>query len=490
MSEEKKYDLLIKNIQVVKPNSDEIEISDIAIKDGVFKEIKPNINTEEAKDVYDGNNKLAFPGLVDAHMHTGIYNPLNEDAIIESRAAAMGGVTSSLNYMRTGGYYLNKGGPYKDFLPEVLELSKNNFFVDYAYHVAPMDRSHIDEIPSIIDEFGITSFKIFMFYGGHGLHGASSSQHEFLMIDENEKYDIAHFEFVMRGIQKAIEMYPDKKDDISLSLHCETAEIMAAYTKLVQEENKLEGLHAYSASRPPHSEGLAIFIASYLANETQLPNVNLLHLSSKKAVDAAMQMQTVFPHINFRKEVTIGHLILDVDASTGNLAKVNPPIRPREDVEFLWDSVLNGDIDWIVSDHACCKHEDKVDLNNADNIWLAKSGFGGTEYLLSALVSEGSKRGLSLNKMAELTSLNPARRYGLPSKGDIKIGLDADLVLVDPNETWTIRAEESESGQGYTPFEGQELNAKVTTTFLRGDRIYDEGQVLGEPKGNYLKRPY
>jgi allantoinase len=92
--------------------------------------------------------------------------------------------------------------------------------------------------------------------------------------------------------------------------------------------------------------------------------------------------------------------------------------------------------------------------------------------------------------MAELTSLNPARRYGLPSKGDIKIGLDADLVLVDPNETWTIRAEESESGQGYTPFEGQELNAKVTTTFLRGHRIYDEGQVLGEPKGNYLKRPY
>ena len=265
-----------------------------------------------------------------------------------------------------------------------------------------MDRSHIDEIPNIIDEFGITSFKIFMFYGGHGLHGASSSQHEFLMIDENEKYDIAHFEFVMRGIQKAIEMYPDKKDDISLSLHCETAEIMAAYQKLVQEENKLEGLHAYSASRPPHSEGLAIFIASYLANETQLPNVNLLHLSSKKAVDAAMQMQAVFPHINFRREVTIGHLILDVDAETGNLAKVNPPIRPREDVEFLWESVLNGDIDWIVSDHACCKHEDKVDNDNADDIWLAKSGFGGTEYLLSALVSEGSKRGLSLNKMAEL----------------------------------------------------------------------------------------
>ena len=375
-------------------------------------------------------------------------------------------------------------------MPEVFELSNDNFYVDYAYHLAPMDKKHISEIPELIDEFGVTSFKIFMFYGGHGLHGASSNQHEFLMINPEEKYDIAHFEFVMRGVQDAIMRFPEKKDDISLSLHCETAEIMAAYTKIVQEENKLSGLRAYSASRPPHSEGLAIFIASYLANETELPNINLLHLTSKKAVDAAMQMQTVFPHINFRREVTIGHLILDVDAETGNLAKVNPPIRPREDVEYLWESVLYGDISWICSDHACCKHEDKVDSDDSENIWLAKSGFGGTEYLLSALVSEGRKRGLSFNRMAELTSLNPARRYGLRNKGDIEIGLDADLALVDPDHNWTIRAEESESGQGYTPFEGLELDAKVATTFLRGNLIYDNEEVIGEPKGNYLKRPY
>jgi allantoinase len=131
-----------------------------------------------------------------------------------------------------------------------------------------------------------------------------------------------------------------------------------------------------------------------------------------------------------------------------------------------------------------------VDANDAENVWLAKSGFGGTEYLLSALVSEGTKRGLSFNRMAELTSLNPARRYGLRSKGDIAEGLDADVVLVDPDDTWTVKAEESESGQGYTPFEGQELSAKVTTTFLRGHRIYDNHQVIGQPNGKYLKRPY
>lgn len=490
MADSKEFDLLIKNVEVVRPNTDSVESGDIAIKDGKVARISAELPSESADEIYDGSGRLAFPGLVDAHMHTGIYSPLQDDAVTESRAAAMGGVTSSLNYMRTGGYYLNKGGPYRDFFPEVLELSDGRFHVDYAYHLAPMDRHHISEIPDLIQEFGVTSFKIFMFYGSHGLHGRSTNQHEFLMISEDERYDIAHFEFVMRGIRSAMQQFPDKADQISLSLHCETAEIMTAYTKLVEEEGKLSGLPAYSASRPPHSEGLAIFIASYLANETDLPNINLLHLTSRKAVTAALQMAEVFSHINFRREVTIGHLMLDTDAPTGNLAKVNPPIRPRDDVEYLWAKLLEGKIDWVCSDHACCRHEMKVDKNDPGDVFLAKSGFGGTEYLMSALVSEGQKRGLSLNRIAELTSYTPARRFGLNSKGDIAQGLDADIVLVDPAESWIVRAEESESQQGYTPFEGVELGARVKTTFLRGQRIFDNGEVIGDAGGRYLKRPY
>ena len=138
-------------------------------------------------------------------------------------------------------------------------------------------------------------------------------------------------------------------------------------------------------------------------------------------------MAAVFPHINFRREVTIGHLMLDIDAPTGNLAKVNPPIRPREDVEVLWQNILEGNIDWICSDHACCKHEMKVDQEEPGNVWLAKSGFGGSEYMLSAFCSEGKKRGLSYNDIARMTSWAAARRFGLHSKGDIEEGLDADV---------------------------------------------------------------
>ena len=131
----------------------------------------------------------------------------------------------------------------------------------------------------------------------------------------------------------------------------------------------------------------------------------------------------------------------------------------------------------------------KVDVKHADDIWLAKSGFGGTEYLLPALVSEGTKRGMSLNHVAEVTSFNPAKRYGLNRKGDSASCSEVDRVLGDPKDSWTVRSDLSESDQGYTPFEGVELSAKVKQCFLRGTQIYD-GQIVGKPNGQYLTRPY
>ncbi|WNV76194.1 dihydroorotase family protein [Geodermatophilus sp. DSM 44513] len=482
---------LVTNVTVVRPDvpgAEDGEQLDLGITDGRFVRVERAIPAEDAEVVVDGRGLLAFPGVVDAHQHWGIYNPLEEDTATESRASAQGGVTTGLTYMRTGQYYLNAGGPYREFFPRVLAASEGRSYIDYAFHLAPMSREHIAEIPSIIEEFGVTSFKIFMFYGGHGLHGASSDQSSFLMIPPDERYDLAHFEFVMRGVQEAREKLTELAPHISLSLHCETAEIMTAYTKLVQEQGSLSGLAAYSASRPPHSEGLAVTIASFLADETGLPNINLLHLSSRKALTAAMRMAAVFPHVDFRREVTIGHLLADIDTASGLGGKVNPPLRPREDVEALWEHLLAGDLDWVVSDHACCKDEQKFG-DPRDDVFAAKSGFGGAEYLLPGLVSEGRRRGLSYRRIAELTSWNPARRYGLPAKGTIGVGYDADFCLVDPSATWTVHADASESTQEYTPFEGFELGARVTDTWVRGHQVLRRGVLTGEPVGRYLHRP-
>jgi allantoinase len=482
-------DLLVRNVSVVRPNDPDgsERVADIAVENGRITAIAANISPAGAARVVDGAGRLAFPGVVDAHQHWGIYNDIATDARTESRACAQGGVTTSLSYLRTGRYYLNRGGPYREFLPAALDLVRGNAHVDYGFHLAPMSTEHLAEIPYLIDEHGVTSFKIFMFYGGHGLHGRSGSQDEFLMLPEGEKYDLAHFEFVMRAVAAARAARPALAETLSVSLHCETAEIMAAYTDMVEREGKLTGLAAYSASRPPHSEGLAVSIAAYLAHETGLPTINLLHLSGAKAVDAALRMAKAFPHIRFRREVTIGHLLADVESAHGVGGKVNPPLRGRDDVEALWRHLVAGDLDWVVSDHACCRAEDKFGADPED-VFVARSGFGGAEYLLPGLVGEGLRRGLSPQHIARLTAWNPARRYGLPDKGDIAVGKDADLALVDPDSPWTVRAADSESTQGYSPFEGMAMTARVTDTFVRGHHVLADGKVVGDPVGGYLRR--
>jgi allantoinase len=480
------FDLIISGAELVDGGNEAPRAADIGITDGRIAAVEARLPATAAETVFDATGLVAFPGAVDAHQHWGIYNDLGDDAESESRAAAQGGVTTGLTYMRTGQYYLNKSGRYAEFFPEVLERTAGRAYVDYAYHLAPMMAEHIREIPALIDDHGVTSFKIFMFYGSHGLHGRSNDQSQFLMIPPDERYNIAHFEFVMRGIQAARLARPELADQISLSLHCETPEIMTAYTKMVEEAGELGGLEAYSASRPPHSEGLAVTIASYLAYETELPTINLLHLSSAKALDAAMKMAATFTGVDFRREVTIGHLVASYETA-GIGGKVNPPLRSRADVDALWEHVLAGNVSWVSSDHACCKDERKFG-EPRDDVFKAYSGFGGTEYLLPGLITEGRRRGLGLNAMARLVAQNPAERFGLAGKGRVAVGYDADLALVRLDDPWVVHAEDSLSTQEYTPFEGMKMEARVVHTFLRGQQILADGAVVGRPLGAYQAR--
>jgi allantoinase len=487
-------DLLIRRVRLVRPNRPVPgpgDLVDVGVREGRVVRMGPAIPAAEARQSYDGGGLLGFPGVVDAHTHVGIYAPLDQDAVTESRAAAMGGVTAMLTYFRSGQYYLNRGGPYAEILPEVLRLSAGRYHVDYGYHLAPIQASHLDEVEALAVEHGVPSFKIFMFYGGYGLHGQAdpAAQRRFLMIGDDESYDLAHFEAVMRAAARVRERHPALADHVSVSVHCEVADILNAYTRRVQRDPALTGLRAYSAARPPHSEGLGVAIAAYLAHESGAGGLNLLHLSSRKALEAALAMQGAFPGVDFRREVTIGHLLLDYDTPAGPLAKVNPPIRSREDVEYLWRALLARQVDWVVSDHACCATEVKVAPQRPGDVWLGKAGFGGTEWLLPGLFSEGSRRGMSLAHMAEVLAWNPARRFGLAAKGDVAEGYDADLALLDPAARFTVRAADSPSAQGYTPFEGLELAGRVRATFLRGRLVYEDGRLVGPPSGRFLRRP-
>jgi allantoinase len=206
-------------------------------------------------------------------------------------------------------------------------------------------------------------------------------------------------------------------------------------------------------------------------------------------MESALTMARAFPHIDFRREVTIGHLLASYDTASGIGGKVNPPLRSQDDVARLWEHLLAGDVDWVVSDHACCQEETKFG-DPPDDVFAAKSGFGGTEYVLPGLITAGVPRGLSLAAVAQLTAANPARRFGLHNKGILAEGYDADVALVDLDAPWSVHAADSQSAQEYTPFEGFAMTARVTDTFVRGTRVLADGTVTGQPAGRYLRRPY
>ena len=420
MESQADFDVLVRNAQIVRPGGGDPETGDIAIHDGTFARVGGTIEGTAVEEV-DATGLLAFPGVVDAHQHWGIYNPLEEDTVSESRAAAQGGVTTGITYIRTGQYYLNRGGPYRDFMPLVLSRAEGRSHIDYGFHVAPIEYAHIGELETLVDDFGVCSFKIFMFYGGHGLHGKSDDQSAFLMTPPGERYDIAHFEAIMRELADLQRRRPDIAESVSLSLHCETAEIMRAYTELVERDSSLRGLAAYSASRPPHSEGLAVMVATYLAHVTGFANINLLHLTSTAALEASDHAAIIYPELDLAREVTVGHLLADFETASGIGGKVNPPLRSRADVESLWDALKAGSIDWVVSDHACCRAERKFG-DPADDVFLAKAGFGGTEYLLPGLVSEASARGVPMARVADLTALAPSASLRTQPQGGHRPG--------------------------------------------------------------------
>ncbi len=483
------YDLVVKNVRVVSPNKDTIETLDIGIKDGKFTALASDIPAEEAVEVYDGKGLLGMPGAIDPHTHVGIYVHPHEDAPTESAAAAQGGVTTIIPYVRTGSLYLNMGGSLTKFFPELLSQSEGRYYIDYAYHVSPITGAQVGEMEYLVTECGAPNFgEVFMFYGLHGLHGRSDTQSKWLMLEEGDHYDIAHFDFICREAARLQEKYPDKADLIQVSWHCETPEILRAYETKIREAGELDGLEAYSAARPPHSEAVAVQVVGALAHEAGLSQVNILHITSIEAMEATLRAREMYPDVKFGVEVTAGHLLLDTTCQMGAYAKVNPPLRPPHHREYLWDRVLDGTVEWLMTDHANCPKDLKVNADDPENVWNARAGFGGTEYLMAGIFSEGTKRGLSPNRIAQLISWNASRRFGLLDKGDIAEGFDADLVLFDPDEIWTIHGEDSFSAQGYTPFEGLNVTGKVKTTFVRGHRVFDNNEIVGEMQGVYVKR--
>ena len=474
-----RYDLIVGGGTLVLPFVG-TRRGDVAAKDGQIVAIADELPRGEADEFVDARGKLVFPGAVDAHFHIGIYRPIPADAESETRAALVGGVSTVVSYFRTGGHYLNKSGPYREIFPEVLRATEGHAYTDYAYHLAIMTSAQVGEVDWLVREMGVASFKYYMFYKGLNLSASSTDTASLTMSDV---YDLGHLYRMMQAIAAASEKYASS-GRISLSLHCEHSEIMRTLIDEVKAQG-IDGLEAYHRARPPFQERLAIAEATLLADVTGCP-VNLLHLSSGEALAGGTKARRDYPGRDIKLETTLHHLALTYETAGGiERGKVNPPIRTREDNEALWAGVLRGDIDQIVSDHACCMLEQKQ-----GGTWEAYAGFGGTSLLYPVVFSEGRKRGLSPARIAELVSANPARTTALyPRKGTIDVGADADLAVLDPDLEARVTSDRLLSAQDHTAFEGFPVKGWPTHTIVGGRVQYRDGKLVGKTTGRYLKRP-
>ena len=271
-----------------------------------------------------------------------------------------------------------------------------------------------------------------------------------------------------------------------VAVHCENQDIVDRAVERARAAGDT-GPSAHGRTRPPVSETEAVTRVLELAAAAGV-HVHIVHASVTRSFDLVERYRA--EGVRTTAETCIQYLVLDEQAMErlGPLAKINPPLRQRKDVQGLWAYLAAGRIDQVTSDHAPWALARK---SNRADIFDNASGAPGVETLLPLLYHAGVAAGrISILDLARLVAEAPARTFGLfPRKGVLAPGADADITVLDPAGAWTVRGADLHGGVGWTPYEGMELRGRVTDVFARGRAAWDGARVLARPGDGRFVRP-
>lgn len=412
----------------------------------------------EARERIDATGKLVFPGLVDPHVHFQTEGPIRfpEDFGDTSIAAAHGGVTTFVPYI-----WSEPGGKIGPNLERYLRIGAERSVVDFVLHCGLWpDPVVIDQIPDAF-ALGITSFKMMMAYRATGR----------LVYDDH--------------LLQAMDLIADRGG--LLIVHAESGLVIDYLERRFQRQGKVAP-EFYLKSHPTVTEHEAIHRLTLLA-ELMGCELYVPHITSKDGVGEVLAARARGQRVY--AETCPHYLALtnqDVVDQAG-FAKIGPPIREEQELHALWAAIRGGTMDTIGSDHAPWTLADKRKAEG--DIFKVPYGSAGIETMLPVVYTEGVRRGrISLARMVELLSTNPARIFGLfPKKGTLRVGADADLVVFDPAVEWTVRATELHGKTDFICFEGRKVHGRAVLTMLRGKPLVKEGRIVQQPGfGRFVRR--
>jgi len=442
-------DTVIRNCRVVKPSG--IFSCGIGINKGKIVLLAPDTYLPKAQRTIDAQGHFVLPGLVDSHTHLAWSPKRNEfNSVVQSetRSFIAGGCTTIVNMLHGK----------EDLVEQVREYTSGyreaKGHTDIAYSAQVLSLEHIKQFRQAA-EAGLTTFKFHMPYriGQHIVR-------DLPQIDDGLMY--LGFEEIARLARQGYNVHA--------RVHCENIEIF----RRLKERFIEQGIEpkSWTEARPVFIEEEAIIRASFLGHVTGCP-ICVIHLSSKEAVEIISKARG--KGVDIIAETCPQYLTLNTGNTDKLLSKVEPPIRHREDNERLWEAIRDGIITMVGTDHV-----QPSSKKYKTNLWNARTSFAVAEYWLMVLLSEGVNKGrLSLEKVAEVSSFNPAKLYGLtPRKGMIEIGADADLVIVDLNREMVPGDRPLYSAYDFNCWSGWRFKGCPVLTMLRGVVVMEEGKIL------------
>ena len=425
--------LLIKNGNVFQDGV--FKQNSILVDSGKIAKIAPNIPETRVEQIIDAQGLFVVPGMIDVHVH--FREPggeHKEDWTTGSRAAAAGGVTTVFDMPNNAPPVTDQQG-----VAGKRERAKKSL-VNYGMYVGAT-KENVLKINEVRDVVGV---KVYM--------GSSTGN---LLLD-----NIADFVKLVENTTKHIVVHAENEEMI----------------KYFSEKFRATKMHHkmrdnFCAAVAAASTGIA---ANYFKK-----HVHIAHMSTKEEVEFLKKYKTEY----ITCEVCPHHLFFDQEffCEHGNFGKMNPPLRYAEDTKSLWDAVNAGLIDMIATDHAPHTKDEKH-----QEFEKAPCGVPGVQTAYPLMLDAALNKKTTIATAVRLCAENPARVFGLTTKGKIKEGFDADLAIVNLNKEVTIKNEDQQSKCGWTPFDGRKIKASVVTTIVNGNVVFDKGTFNDAVKGNLV----